>query len=200
MIWDKLRRSRGDENPAPAAPAPETDDEDSGDEDFPEGAPEELVEHEPWRARAVAVIPGGSSTGSKRPEALYGEDVTDDPLPTHYARARGCSLFLVDGDSEIEVVDCTMALGSVAIGYADSHVTSVVVQAASLGNVGGMPNVLEVSVAERLCDFIPCAEQVRFMKSGAEAVSAAVRIARTYTGRDNVVCSGYFGWHDWAAD
>ena len=202
MIWDKFRRSRGEESTEPAvSPADngDSDDGDEGDDGFPEGDPEAAGEHEPWVNRAAAVIPGGSSTGSKRPEALFGDGPLDDALPTHYSRARGCSLFLVDGDSELEVVDCTMALGSVALGYADSHVTSVVVQAASLGNVGGMPNVLEVSVAERLCDFIPCAEQVRFLKSGAEAVSAAVRIARTYTTRDRVVCAGYFGWHDWAS-
>lgn len=201
MIWDKFRRSRGDETPAPEPAGPVSEGSDDGDDEgFPEGDPEAVGEHEPWGARAAVAIPDGSSTGSKRPSAIYGDGPLDDTLPTHYSRARGCSLFLVDGDAELEVVDCTMALGSVAIGYADSHVISVVAQAASLGNVGGMPNVLEVSVAERLCDFISCAEQVRFLKSGAEATSAAVRIARTYTARDHVVCAGYFGWHDWASD
>ena len=196
MIWDKFRRPRGDDAP----PAPAVTDDDAGGEDgIPEGEPEVAGDRDPWSTRAATVIPGGSSTGSKRPEALYGDEPLDESLPTHYTRARGCSLFLIDGESELEVVDCTMALGSVAIGYADSHVTGAVLQAVSLGNVGGMPNALEVSTAERLCDFIPCAEQVRFMKTGAEAVSAAVRIARTYTARDRVVCAGYFGWHDWAA-
>ena len=201
MIWDKFRRSRGEETEAPP-PAPNANDADDADDDLegdPEGPPEDTGDREPWGVRAALVLPGGSSTGSKRPESLYGEGALDDTLPTHYARARGCSLFLIDGDGELEVVDCTMALGSVAIGYADAHVTNAVIQAASLGNIGGMPNALEVSVAERLCDFIPCAEQVRFMKSGAEAVSAAIRIARTYTARDVVVCSGYFGWQDWAS-
>ena len=198
MIWDKFRRSRGDETPAPIAPASDDGDE-SGDEGFPEGDPEAPAEQEPWDSRAAVVIPGGSSTGSKRPEAIYGDGPLEETAPTHYSRARGCSLWLVDGEGELEVVDCTMALGSVAIGYADSHVNGVVSQVLALGNVGGMPNVLEVSVAERLCDFIPCAEQVRFLKSGAEGVSAAVRIARTYTARDRVVCAGYFGWHDWAS-
>lgn len=199
MIWDKFRRSRGDESTAPPAPASDEAGE-GGDDGFPEGEPEAPGEHEPWGARAAAVIPGGSSTGSKRPEAIYGDGPLDETAPTHYSRARGCSLWLVDGDAELEVVDCTMALGSVAIGYADSHVGGVVSQAIALGNIGGVPNVLEVSVAERLCDFIPCAEQVRFMKSGAEAMSAAVRIARTCTARDRVIAAGYFGWHDWACD
>lgn len=47
---------------------------------------------------------------------------------------------------------------------------------------------------------IPCAERVQFLKTGADAVSAAVRIARTYTGRDHVIACGYFGWHDWWSD
>ncbi|HEX2778137.1 MAG TPA: aminotransferase class III-fold pyridoxal phosphate-dependent enzyme, partial [Gemmatimonadaceae bacterium] len=198
MIWDKFRRSRGDEKPATAPELDDTVERDDVEEAEPEGGAEEVT-HEPWRDRAVAVIPGGSSTGSKRVEALYGDAPLDDSIPTHYSRARGCSLFLVDGDSELEVVDCTMALGSVAIGYADAHVLAAAGQAMGLGNVAGVPHTLEVSLAERLCDFIPCAEQVRFLKSGAEAVSAAVRIARTYTGRDLVVCAGYFGWHDWAS-
>jgi glutamate-1-semialdehyde 2,1-aminomutase len=199
MIWDKFRRKSGDaeNDPRPANAA--ADDDTTGDDDMPEGEPEriEVADVTPWAERAAAVIPGGSSTGSKRPSVIYGDDEMLDPLPTHYTRARGASLFLADGENEIEVIDCTMALGSVAIGYADEHITRTVVQAAALGNVGGMPSTMEVSLAERLCDFIPCAEQVRFLKSGAEAVSAAVRIARTYTSRAHVVHSGYFGWHDW---
>lgn len=199
MIFDRFRRKGGDSaTEAQQRPAADADDETS-DDDTVGSEPEriEVVDETPWGERAAAVIPGGSSTGSKRPAVIYGDDEMLDPLPTHYSRARGASLFLVDGEKEIEVIDCTMALGSVALGYADEHVTRAVVQAAALGNVGGMPSTIEVSLAERLVDFIPCAEQVRFLKSGAEAVSAAVRIARTYTGRSHVVHSGYFGWHDW---
>src|SRR5437867_3365073 len=55
-------------------------------------------------------------------------------------------------------------------------------------------------VAEAFCGAVPCAERVQFLKTGADAMSAAVRIARTYTGRDVVVGCGYFGWHDWSSD
>ena len=199
MIFDRFRR-KGEDSATEPLPQPTADaDDKTSDDDTVGSEPEriEVVDETPWSERAAAVIPGGSSTGSKRPAVIYGDDEMLDPLPTHYSRARGASLFLVDGDREIEVIDCTMALGSVALAYADEHVTRAVVQAAALGNVGGMPSTIEVSLAERLVDFIPCAEQVRFLKSGAEAVSAAVRIARTYTGRSHVVHSGYFGWHDW---
>src|SRR5262249_36707279 len=53
-------------------------------------------------------------------------------------------------------------------------------------------------VAERLHAMIPCAESVRFSKTGAEVTSAAVRLARAFTGRDRVLSCGYHGWHDWS--
>ncbi len=150
----------------------------------------------PWRERAEAVIPGGTSTGSKRPESLWGEGEMAADLPTHYYSARGCRIVTSEDQS---LIDCTMALGSVAIGYADEQVLQQALNAGALGGVAGLPHISEVELAERLCDTIPCAEQVRFFKTGAEAVSAAVRVARTATGRSKVVCSGYFGWHDWAS-
>jgi len=147
-----------------------------------------------WRTRALDVLPGGSSTGSKRPDALYGEG--NETGPTHFSRASGCRLTT---PSEIVLIDCTMALGSVAIGYADERILRAAITAAASGNVAGLAHPVEVEVAERLCDLIPCAEQVRFLKSGAEAMSAAVRLARTATGRGRVVGCGYFGWHDWSS-
>ena len=63
-----------------------------------------------------------------------------------------------------------------------------------------LSSVREVDVAERLCGVIPCADKVQFLKTGAEAMAAAVRIARTYTARDVVIGCGYFGWLDWSAD
>lgn len=147
-----------------------------------------------WRLRARDSIPGGASTGSKRPEALYGEG--NDRGPTHFTRALGCRL-TTPGDTTL--IDCTMALGAVSIGYGDERVVRAAINAAANGHVAGLPHTAEVEVAERLCDVVPCAEQVRFFKTGAEAVSAAVRVARTATGRSTVVGCGYFGWHDWSA-
>ena len=147
-----------------------------------------------WRARAADVIPGGSSTGSKRPDALYGEG--NDSGPSHFSRASGCRL-TTPGD--VTLIDCTMALGSVAIGYAEERILRAAITAAAGGNVAGLAHTSEVELAERLGDLIPIAEQVRFLKSGADAVSAAIRIARTATNRNSVVGSGYFGWHDWSS-
>src|SRR5215213_2171585 len=160
-------------------------------EDSPESASQRT-----WRERAEAVLPTGASTGSKRASVLWGADADSD-LPTHLLSARGCRVVDVDGTS---YVDCTMGLGSVALGYAEPRVTRAVVDAAGEGNVGALSSWREVELAERLHALIPAAERVQFLKTGAEATSAAVRIARTYTGRERVVASGYFGWHDWSSD
>jgi glutamate-1-semialdehyde 2,1-aminomutase len=149
--------------------------------------------HAAWRARAAAVIAADASTGSKRPHALYGP--TDDAdAPLHFVHAAGCRVTTVAGDT---LIDLTSALGSVALGYADPDVSARVCEAASAGHVAGLTHASEVTLAERLVALIPCAERVQFLKTGAEAIAAAVRIARAATGRDLVIGSGYFGWLDW---
>ncbi|MDB4893342.1 MAG: putative aminotransferase, partial [Gemmatimonadetes bacterium] len=156
------------------------------DDADPEHAPERS-----WLDRAEAVLPTGASTGSKRAAALYGEPVDD--LPTHFAAARGALITDVHGQ---QYIDCTMALGAVALGYAEPRVTQAVVDAAMQGNVCGLSTWREVELAERLCSIIPFAERVQLLKTGAEATSAAVRLARAYTARQHVIACGYFGWHD----
>jgi glutamate-1-semialdehyde 2,1-aminomutase len=148
-----------------------------------------------WAARAAELLPTGASTGSKRPEALYG---TVEPTgPTHFTQAIGCRVETTDGR---ELVDCTMALGAVAIGYGEPKIMNGVLEVVAQGMVSGLSHVLEVEVAERFCNVVPCAERVQFLKTGAEAMSAAVRVARAYTGRSVVIGSGYFGWHDWCSN
>jgi glutamate-1-semialdehyde 2,1-aminomutase len=159
--------------------------------------PFEQAPDDEWRSRAAGVIPGGSSTGSKRPDALYGSRANDAAVPSHYERASGCRLWTTDGRA---FIDCGMALGAVGIGYADPAITRAVQEAAANGPVTSLPHRLEVEVAEALVDVIPSAERVRFLRTGAEATSAAVRLARTLTGRQRVVACGYFGWLDWNSD
>lgn len=163
------------------------------DFDDSDDAPEELPDLS-WAERARAVLPIGTSTGSKRPEALWG--AAAEHAPTHYLRAVGCIVTTTD---DTDLIDCTMALGAVALGYADERVTRSVVAAAAHGNVSGLPHALEVEVAELFCEAVPCAEKVQFLKSGAEAVAAAVRLARAATGRTRVIGCGYFGWLDWSS-
>jgi len=136
-------------------------------------------------------IPGFTSTGSKRPEALFGKATG---MPRSMTRAEGCRLW--DGGGT-EYVDMMMALGAVALGYAHPKVVAATLEAVRSGTVGALPPVLELEVADRLAAVMPGVESVRFFKSGAEAVAAAVRVARVYTGRERVVTCGYHGWLDW---
>ena len=189
---------RGAKEAPPQTPAPEADAElDASADDEGEGEPEVAEEQDDadWLTRAMGVLPTGASTGSKRVEALYGN--ANAVGPTHFAQAVGCRVTDADGN---EYLDCTMALGSVALGYAETNVTHAVVDAVARGNVSGLSSVREVDIAERLCGVIPCADKVQFLKTGAEAMAAAVRIARTYTARDIVIACGYFGWLDWCAE
>jgi glutamate-1-semialdehyde 2,1-aminomutase len=198
MVFRRLFERRD----APPADSPSSAPGDADVEIAPEDSegpaadesPEDLADVD-WRGRAARSLPTGASTGSKRAEALYGDANADGP--THFVRALGCRVVDVDGATYI---DCTMALGAVALGYAEPRVTHAVIEAAGAGNVAGLSTIREVELAERLCGLLPCAEQVQFLKTGAEAVAAAVRLARTYTGREVVLASGYFGWLDWASE
>lgn len=194
MVFSKIF---GKGRPAPAAEPPSVADEATDAPDAPdeEAAVESEEPAEEWAARAERLIPLGASTGSKRPTTLYGELEPD--LPTHFVRGAGCHVQAADGRM---LLDCTMALGSVALGYAEPQLTRAVIETIANGSVSGLSPLLEIEVADRFCSMVPCAERVQFLKTGAEATAAAVRIARTYTGRNTVVGCGYFGWHDWSSD
>src|SRR4051794_20194030 len=90
-----------------------------------------------------------------------------------------------------------MALGPVMLGYAEPVVDEAIREQLRDGITFTLMHPVEVEVAERIVRMCPGAEAVRFGKSGSDAMSAAVRAARAYTGRDRVLVSGYHGWHDW---
>jgi glutamate-1-semialdehyde 2,1-aminomutase len=109
-------------------------------------------------------------------------------------RASVCLVWDEDGR---EYVDFVMALGAVALGYGHPDVNRAATAAIAAGVVGPLPPVAEEELAEALGEKIPWLERVRFLKTGAEAVAAAVRLARVATGRDEVLGCGYHGWLDW---
>jgi glutamate-1-semialdehyde 2,1-aminomutase len=135
-------------------------------------------------------VPGFTSTGSKRPEALFGSGG-----PARMTRASGCRVW---DDAGREYVDYIMALGAVALGYGHPDVNRAAEAAIAAGVVGPLPPVAEEELAEALAQRIPWLERIRFLKTGAEAVAAAVRLARVATGRDEVLGCGYHGWLDWS--
>src|ERR671922_1063980 len=90
-----------------------------------------------------------------------------------------------------------MALDPIILGRGYPAVTGAVQRQLADGTAFSLPHPLEVEVAERLVDLLPCAEMARFGKNGSDATSGAVRLARAYTGRDIIACAGYHGWQDW---
>ncbi len=137
-------------------------------------------------------VAGFTSTGSKRPEALFGSG--EGPFPLRMVRSSGCRVWDEEGR---EYLDYVMALGAVALGYGHPAVSAAAKAAVEAGVVGPLPPLLEEEVADALCRLLPWVERVRFLKSGAEAVAAAVRLARVFTGREQVLGCGYHGWLDW---
>jgi len=144
-----------------------------------------------YLARARRVIPGASQTLSKAPSMFV-----EGAYPVFLERGRGCRVWDVDGN---EYVDYVMGLASVTLGYAYPAVDEAVARQLARGSIFSLPAPAELEVAERLTRIIPCAEMARFLKTGSEANSAAVRVARAATGRDVIVFCGYSGWHDWYA-
>jgi glutamate-1-semialdehyde 2,1-aminomutase len=138
-------------------------------------------------------VPGFTSTGSKRPEALFGAAV-DEGLPLRLARAAGARVW---DEAGREYTDLVMALGAVGLGYGHAAVNAAATAAIAAGTVGPLPPVEEERLAEALARRLPWMERIRFLKTGAEAVAAAVRIARVHTGREEVLACGYHGWLDW---
>ena len=140
-------------------------------------------------------VAGFTSTGSKRPEALFGSAAEE--LPLRMSRSAGCRVWDEQGR---EYLDFIMALGAVGLGYGHPRVNHAVQDAVERGAIGPVAPVEEERLAAELATFLPRLEQVRFLKSGAEAVAAAVRIARVATGRDQVLGCGYHGWLDWCSN
>ncbi|HEX2249559.1 MAG TPA: aminotransferase class III-fold pyridoxal phosphate-dependent enzyme [Gemmatimonadales bacterium] len=137
-------------------------------------------------------VAGFTSTGSKRPETLFGG--LDPDLPSRMIRSSGCHVW---DESGREYVDYVMGLGSVALGYGHPDVTRAATAAVEAGVVGPLAPALEEELAAAVCRHIPWIEQVRFLKTGAEAMAAAVRLARVSTGREHILGCGYHGWLDW---
>ncbi len=142
--------------------------------------------------QANQFIPGGCSTESKRAESLFASTNS----PAFYSSCDGAELIDADGN---HFIDFGMALGACILGYNHPVVVKAVESELKKGILSILPSRLEPELAELIVEIFPSMEMVRFLKTGAEGCSAAIRLARAYTGRQHVLASGYFGWHDWCS-
>ena len=140
--------------------------------------------------RALKVIPLGSQTFSKS-YIQYPKNNT----PMFLTHGQGSRVWDVDGN---EYIDMVSGLLPVILGYNDHDVNHAINNQLQKGISFSLATELEIQLAEKLCRIIPSAEKVRFAKNGTDVTSAAIRLARAYTGRDGVLLCGYHGWQDWS--
>ena len=139
--------------------------------------------------KAKEIIPAQAQTFSK--------NWTQYPLgqaPIFASNADAGYIWDIDGN---KFIDWPMALGPIILGHNNLEVNFAISEQLKRGIAFSLPHYKELRLAEKLIDWFPYAESVRFGKNGSDVTSAAVRAARAYTNRDHILCCGYHGWQDW---
>ena len=139
--------------------------------------------------RARQRIPSVTQTLAKGP-TQYVKGVA----PKYLERGEGCHVWDVDGN---EYLDFNMAIGPLSLGYCYPRVDSAIKAQLEKGITFSLMHPLEVEVAELVASVVPGAQSIRFSKTGCDVTTAAIRLARAFTGREKVLACGYHGWHDW---
>jgi len=142
-----------------------------------------------WK-KAKTLIPGGNQLLSKRAEMFL-----PDQWPAYYKKAKGCEIWDLDDRHYYDL--SIMGIGSSPLGYAHEEINAVVHRAIDEGNMTTLNCPQEVELAQKLVDLHPWGDMARFARTGGEACTVAVRIARAYSKKDKVAFCGYHGWHDW---
>ena len=119
---------------------------------------------------------------------------TKGVAPKYLQKGKGSHVWDVDGN---EYIDFNSAIGPISLGYAYPAVDKAIKKQLEDGITFSLMHPLEVELSELIQEVIPNAEAVKISKTGADVCSAAVRVARSFTGRDKIFCCGYHGWHDW---
>ncbi|MCM8772170.1 MAG: aminotransferase class III-fold pyridoxal phosphate-dependent enzyme [Candidatus Omnitrophica bacterium] len=143
------------------------------------------METKGWKIfkESLNYLGSGSSTNSKIP--VFEEE------PAIIVKGNGCRVYDIDGN---EYIDFRCALGPVTLGYNIPEINSAIIEQLKNGIIFSYPHILEGEVAKMLTEVIPFAEKVRFLKTGGEAISACIKIARNYTKRKKIIHCGYNGW------
>ena len=138
---------------------------------------------------AKKLIPSASQTYSKSYKYFC-----EGAAPAFLERGEGGYVWDVDNNRYIDFV---LGLGAITIGYNDLRVNRAISGQLKKGISFSQSTELEIKLAQKLVEIITCAEMVRFVKNGSDATTAAVRLARAYTGKEIIACCGYHGWQDW---
>ena len=141
---------------------------------------------------AQTLVPGGVLGARKPGDFIMGE------YPIFLESGKGCRLTDVDGN---EFIDYLCGYGPIILGYREDEVDDAVFrQIKEKGFCFTLTQPYQNQLAKKLNDLVPSAELSIFLKTGSDATTAAIRIARAYTGRVKVMRCGYHGWHDWCVE
>ncbi len=140
--------------------------------------------------KAKNFIPMGTCLFSKKSEIFLPEI-----WPSYFSKAKGIKVWDLDGNEYFDF--SIMGVGTCILGYSDPDVNRAVKNVIDKGNMCTLNSPEEVELAELFLKIDPWAGMVRYARTGGEAMAIAVRIARTYTGKEKVAFCGYHGWHDW---
>ncbi len=141
---------------------------------------------------ALELIPG-AILGIRRPyNFVVGE------YPIFFEHGKGGKVTDVDGN---EYIDMLCAYGPIIIGHREEEIDNAVIsQIQNKGFCFSLTQSCQNLLADKLREIIPCCEKSVFVKTGSDATSAAIRIARAYTDREKIIRCGYHGWHDWCVE
>lgn len=141
---------------------------------------------------AKTLIPG-AVLGIRRPY-----NFVEGEYPVYFASGQGGRVKDIDGN---EYIDFLCAYGPIILGYREAEIDDAVIrQIKDKGFCFSLTQAEQNQLAEVLKELIPCAEMSVFVKTGSDATTCAVRLARGYTGRTKIMRCGYHGWHDWCVE
>jgi glutamate-1-semialdehyde aminotransferase len=141
---------------------------------------------------AKTVVPGGVLGARKPGDFIEGE------YPVFLEHGKGCRLTDVDGN---EYIDFLCGYGPIILGYREEEVDDAVIrQIKEKGFCFTLTQRYQNQLAKKLKEHIPSSEMSIFLKTGSDATTASIRIARAYTNRIKVMRCGYHGWHDWCVE
>ena len=141
---------------------------------------------------AKKVIPGGVNSEIRGP--AWG--VNPGEFPLFITKGKGSKIYDVDGN---EFIDYVCAYGPIILGHAHPAVDNAVKEQMDKGFLFGLSIELEIELAKLIIKHVPCAEMVRIATTGSDVTTAAVRVARLYTGKEKIAVMDemYHGTHDW---
>ena len=119
----------------------------------------------------------------------------NDEWPAYYSKAKGCYIWDLNNKRYIDMFQ--MGVGTNILGYSNDKIDNAVIKNIKKSNLSSFNCPEEVELSKELLKLHKWAGGVKLARTGGEANAIAIRLARTYSKKDNIAICGYHGWHDW---